>query len=160
MKPTKKLEAELHNDYEAENLQLRDTVKRQALELEQKKHELEIEAALERVRSRTMSMQKSDELSDVVIELFNQLSPMGLAKSGFTLYLVDKTEQGFDIWFSIAGGKVLKSYNVPRLDHPVFEKLWSAYIQQVPIFDFELKGEEKISWDTALFEKTDFRKLP
>ena len=48
-----------------ENLELRDAVKRRTVELEQKNSELEIEAALERVRSRTMGMQKSKELGEV-----------------------------------------------------------------------------------------------
>ncbi|MEJ7674820.1 MAG: nuclear transport factor 2 family protein [Chitinophagaceae bacterium] len=43
----------------AENLQLRDAIKRRTIELEQKNRELEIETALERVRARTMAMQKA-----------------------------------------------------------------------------------------------------
>src|SRR6188474_3032882 len=47
----------------AENIQLRDAVKRRTEELENKNRELEIETALERVRAKTMAMQKPSELS-------------------------------------------------------------------------------------------------
>ena len=42
----------------AENLQLREAVQRRTVELEQKSRELEIEAALERVRARTMAIDR------------------------------------------------------------------------------------------------------
>jgi hypothetical protein len=40
--------------------------------------EAQIEAALERVRSRTMAMQKSDEMTDVAGLLFEQVSALGI----------------------------------------------------------------------------------
>ena len=129
--------------------------KRKAVEEQNK--ELELEAALERVRSRTMAMYKSEELGEVVHELFNQMSPLGFAQWGCTILLENKG--GFDFWFS-PGGKVLECFHVPKIDHPFFEKLWSIYIDQVPFTDIELKDEAKRSWDNAIFEKSDFRKLP
>ena len=53
-----------------ENLELRDAVKRRTAELENKNRELEIEAALERIRARAMSMRHTGELSDVLVVLF------------------------------------------------------------------------------------------
>ena len=49
-----------------ENKDLREAVKRRTLELEHKSRELEIEAALERVRSRAMAMHQSHELAAVL----------------------------------------------------------------------------------------------
>ncbi|MDB4303421.1 nuclear transport factor 2 family protein, partial [Desulfosarcina sp.] len=49
----------------AENLQLRDAVKRRTVELENKSKELEIEAALERVRAAAMSMWNPEDMLDV-----------------------------------------------------------------------------------------------
>ncbi|MBK7379014.1 MAG: hypothetical protein IPJ03_08415 [Ignavibacteriales bacterium] len=50
--------------------------------------EAQIEAALERVRSRTMGMQKSDELKDAAILLFQQIKTLG----------VETGSCGFNIW--------------------------------------------------------------
>ena len=55
-------------------------------ELEQKRkdveaqnRDLEIEAALEKVRSRSLAMQKSDELADLSLELVKQVQALGVA---------------------------------------------------------------------------------
>ena len=50
--------------------------------------EAQIEAALERVRSRTMAMQRSDELLDVASILFQQVKALG----------VPQWNCGFNIW--------------------------------------------------------------
>jgi signal transduction histidine kinase len=53
--------------------------------------EAQIEAALERVRSRTMAMQQSDELTDVAGLLFNQVSALGIKTwtAGFNVWSED-----------------------------------------------------------------------
>jgi signal transduction histidine kinase len=56
-----------------ENVELRDAVKRRTAELEHKNWELEIEAALERVRTIAMGMQKPDDLMDVCRIISEQL---------------------------------------------------------------------------------------
>jgi signal transduction histidine kinase len=56
-----------------ENLELRDAVKRRTIELEHKNRELEIEAALERVRTIAMGMKKPGELLDVCRTISEQL---------------------------------------------------------------------------------------
>ena len=66
------------NKIHRENLELRDAVKRHTAELENMNRELEVEAALERVRSRTMAMQSSDELTEAATEMFSQIKGLGL----------------------------------------------------------------------------------
>src|SRR6266487_3280007 len=51
--------------------------KRKAVEAQKK--ELEIEAALEKVRSRSLAMHKSDELREVVSVVFDKLKELGFA---------------------------------------------------------------------------------
>ena len=59
--------------------------------IEQLNRELEIEAALEKVRSRTMAMQKSDELTDVASLLFAQVNALGIKTwtAGFNVWSDD-----------------------------------------------------------------------
>ncbi|WP_373395723.1 hypothetical protein V8V91_14400 [Algoriphagus halophilus] len=57
----------------AEIKRLQQSVKAQALELESKNRELEIEAALERVRNRTLLMKDSAELNETVSIFFSSL---------------------------------------------------------------------------------------
>jgi signal transduction histidine kinase len=56
-----------------ENIELRDAIKRRTAELERKNHELEIEAALERVRTIAMGMKKPGDLLDVCRTISEQL---------------------------------------------------------------------------------------
>jgi hypothetical protein len=133
--------------------------KRKAVEAQNR--ELEIEAALERVRTRTMAMFKSDELREVVFEFFKQMNPLGFAQWGCIIALADEERGGFMEWLSPPTDRVLpECYYVPKLDHPAFEKLWSAYVNQVPSLTFELEGLEKQDWDRLFFENTDFKKMP
>ncbi len=57
----------------AENLLLRDAVKRRTVELENKSRELEIEASLERVRAVAMGMKQPDDMVDVCRIISDQL---------------------------------------------------------------------------------------
>ena len=75
----------------AENLMLREAVKRRTTELEQKNRELAIEAATERVRTQAMAMQHPDDLDRVNKEILNQLNLLQIpGLTGVTFYLVNE----------------------------------------------------------------------
>ena len=61
----------------AENLQLKEAVKRRTTELEHKNRELEIEASLERIRAQAMAMRESADLLDIVVTLRNEFIALG-----------------------------------------------------------------------------------
>ncbi|MDX1591979.1 MAG: nuclear transport factor 2 family protein, partial [Balneolaceae bacterium] len=75
-----------------ENQELRDAIKRRTAELENKNRELEIESALERVRSASMAMQRSDELASVARTVFEQLRALGIDayRSWIDIFHVDE----------------------------------------------------------------------
>src|SRR4026209_2383190 len=63
-------------------------------ELAIKNRELKIEAALEKVRSRTMAMQRSEELAEVATVLFQQVKALGVPQwvCGFSIFEIDDKE--------------------------------------------------------------------
>ena len=80
-----------------ENLELRDAVKRRTVELEDKYRELEIEAAVERVRAKALAMHKSEEIIDVVSAMRGELD--GLKISGITsATIILSQENGLRLW--------------------------------------------------------------
>ncbi|MBQ0768321.1 MAG: nuclear transport factor 2 family protein, partial [Bizionia sp.] len=94
-----------------ENQELRIAIKRRTIELEAKNRELEIEGALEKVRSRTMAMQHSDELQEASFLLDQQVRALSINTWGcaFNIYgESDSTE-----WFGNEKG-ILHTYKVPR----------------------------------------------
>ncbi|MBC7935027.1 MAG: nuclear transport factor 2 family protein [Rhizobacter sp.] len=76
-----------------ENLDLREAVKRRTVELESKNRELEIEAAVERVRAQSMAMQQTSDIAKVNEVLFAQISKLNIdGFTGVAIYLVDEEE--------------------------------------------------------------------
>ncbi|HNP99273.1 MAG TPA: nuclear transport factor 2 family protein [Bacteroidia bacterium] len=85
----------------AENIQLRDAIRRRTEELEIKNRDLEIEAALERVRARAMAMHTSDELKDVAKELRKQIRLLGQEElNTCVIHLYDESEEYVQSWGS------------------------------------------------------------
>lgn len=89
-------------------------------ELEQKRkviakqsRELEIEAALERVRSRSMAMRKSEELADLSLELVKQVQSLGVATWFCTFNIYDEDGESSMEWGSNGEGTFTK-YRTPR----------------------------------------------
>jgi serine phosphatase RsbU (regulator of sigma subunit)/DNA-directed RNA polymerase subunit N (RpoN/RPB10)/ketosteroid isomerase-like protein len=62
----------------AENLQLRDAIKRRTIELENKNRDLEIETSLERVRAIALSMKEPSDMRDVCKTISLQLQSLGV----------------------------------------------------------------------------------
>jgi signal transduction histidine kinase len=96
-----------------ENKELREAVKRRTVELEQKNRELQIEAALERVRARAMAMQKSEELADLSFELVKQVQALGVPTWFCAFNIYDNDPKGSIEWGSNGEG-IFPNYRTPR----------------------------------------------
>jgi serine phosphatase RsbU (regulator of sigma subunit) len=128
---------------------------------EEQAREAQIEAALERVRSRTMAMHKSDELSEVVAVLYEQLKPLGVASWGCEVILCDAKKDKMEYWHSDMVQSVLpECFYVSGNDHPILKKQWEAWKNGDQNLIIELMDQEKLDFDQFLFEKTDFKMLP
>jgi signal transduction histidine kinase len=106
----------------AENLQLREAVKRRTVELEHKTRELETEASLERVRAQALAMHKPDDLPGICEVLFETLQNLGFAELRNTMINIFDDEKGsfLNYDYSAYAGKTITNlfYNT----HPVIEK--------------------------------------
>jgi signal transduction histidine kinase/endonuclease IV len=123
--------------------------------------ESQIELALERVRSRSMAMHKSLELSDIVALMFKEMEAFGFATSGCELILVDEKNDQLQFWLaSPAQNMILECFHIPRFIHPLFQKQWKAWKDQIPRLTITLEGQEKTEFNQLLFEKTDYKRLP
>ena len=73
-----------------ENLELKEAVYRRTVELQCKNRELEIEAAVERIRVQSMAMQQTNDIAKVNEEIFTQISKLNIdGVTGVAIYLVD-----------------------------------------------------------------------
>ena len=126
--------------------------------------EAQIEAALERVRARSMAMHKSEELVDASNVLFSELKRLGIHPIRTGVGTVDPENKTVKIWSSqLIEQKEIKILGiVPRHAHPFFEGYFSAWEKKEPYFTYELTGDDLKSYYNGMSsilsypEKTDF----
>ena len=68
--------------------------------------ESKIETALERVRTRTMAMRRSEELSETAHVLFQQFNELGETPNRFFIGIVNELEGFIEIWATEWGGSI------------------------------------------------------
>ncbi len=144
-----------------ENLELKEAIKRRTIELEEKNRELEIEAALERVRSISMAMHNSDELSTVVYILFTELVKLDAQLDRCLILIVDPQTLGIT-WY-LTGKEGLLSNNgflVPDNTHPSHQAYLEGWRTKRKKWHYLLAGEEKQRWDAFGFAETELAQLP
>ncbi|MFC3416131.1 ATP-binding protein [Algoriphagus hitonicola] len=103
--------------------------------------EAQIEAALERVRSRTMAMQSSDELSEAATEMFSQIKGLGLNpwSCGFNIFNEDKTV--ISQWVSSGDGRPIKPFDTPTTKD-VFKKIVEHSEQDELLYIQKMEGKK------------------
>jgi hypothetical protein len=92
--------------------------------------ESKIQLAMERVRARTMAMQKSDELSDAASLLFKQIADLGTTpwSSGFDIWEGD--ENGAMAWMANPDGSIGSPFLVPYTEDPFFIRIRHATLKE------------------------------
>jgi signal transduction histidine kinase len=109
--------------------------------------EAEIELALERVRARTMAMQKSEEISETTHLLFEQLKGLDPTAAQLSIGIIKEEKGVFELSATVHGTSLLKTYDVP-LDEPfIIKKAVKAWKQKKKTFTIELKGNELTAYN-------------
>jgi len=104
--------------------------------------EAKIETALEKVRSRTMAMQKSDELADTVWILFEQLKDLGEQPERAFIGVINEVEHVIEIWATQHGGLLYNKAWKATIDEPyVMNPMYKAWKKQKKSLVIDLKGE-------------------
>ena len=150
-------------EWKREKEKLQNLVDQQTADLQNKNKELEIEAALERVRSRSLAMHKSDELNEVVSVLFEKLK--GLQIPFTAVGIATGIEGSKDLNVFVCGeneaGLVISNYRLPYFDNPISNDLYSALEKQLDFFVGHYSKEEKNSFYEYVIENTaEFKHLP
>jgi signal transduction histidine kinase len=103
--------------------------------------ESQIQLAMERVRARTMAMQRSEELPEVAALLFQQVKTLGVPQfhCGFNIFEIDDKEC---IWYpGSADGDILPPCKIPLTEHPVFMAFNESRKRGDELFVYEKEGE-------------------
>ena len=105
--------------------------------------EAQIETALERVRSRTLAMQKSDELADTASVLFKQLILLGIQPNRLYINII-KDEQGeAEFWITDEdGSKVTTAYTANLNANSSLKKMFNGWKAQYKSLTIDMQGKE------------------
>ncbi|MCG2459244.1 nuclear transport factor 2 family protein [Flavobacteriaceae bacterium F89] len=123
-----------------ENQELREAIKRRTFELEEKNHELEIEAALEKVRSRTMAMQNSSELAETSLVLFEQFKNLGQISEQISIGIFDDTEKTMSLYSTLKGKQWEEEATIALEEPIVMKKIHKAWKQNKKHLVLDLSG--------------------
>ncbi|MEI8048851.1 MAG: ATP-binding protein [Bacteroidota bacterium] len=117
--------------------------------------EAQIEAALERIRSRALAMHKSSEVGDVSDLLFSELEKMDINPTGFSIMVFDREQDKYELWRAkeVAHQGVYETFSIremyDKLDQyiPGFtEELESKWNSGSPFFIAEFSGRKRIAF--------------
>jgi len=123
--------------------------------------ESQIQLALERVRAKTMAMQHSDELREVVLEIYQQLQILDFETQACNIIIIDKETKDMHYWVTgFTQDLYPESYHVPNLDHPFIQSQINAWQDNITYQVFTLEGKEKKAFDKLFFSETDFKNTP
>jgi hypothetical protein len=127
-------------------------LKEQKEELEKQRREAQIEAALERVRSRTMAMQKSEELKEVIQLVLDQLCELNFHIDSASFAVELRESDDLRIWVAVPGHQYASQINLPYIDHLIFNRFVQAKEKREHFYALTCTKEEKDRWFDHFFK--------
>jgi signal transduction histidine kinase len=105
--------------------------------------EAKIETALERVRSRTLAMQKSDELAETAAVLFKQLINLGIAPNRLYIGVIKDDSGDIELWATDEDGtKVSTQFTGNIHNNASVRKMYDAWKEEKKSLTIDMQGEE------------------
>ncbi len=128
-------------------------------ELEVQNRELKIEAALERVRARTMAMQKSEELPEAAKLLFQQVQAFGLPVISCGYNIFEKDDLVCTAWMSDSSGSIHPSFTIPLTESPTFIRFRESKQKGETFYAEEVSGEALATHYRYMVSLPSFREI-
>jgi signal transduction histidine kinase len=128
---------------------------------EKQTREAQIENALEKVRSRSLAMHQSEELWDVINEIFGQLEVLKIQTDSCFINIYQDENPGDLKCYIAAGGQTYKHLSyLPYSDIKIFNKLIEARKNEERFYSIIMDKEEKELWWKHFFAKATNIKVP
>ncbi|MBK8518544.1 MAG: nuclear transport factor 2 family protein [Saprospiraceae bacterium] len=110
--------------------------------------EAQIEASLERVRSKTMAMHNSQDVGESVATLFDELVKLGV-KTNRCGILIHNDEQFAEVWTAKSNPNEKATLIIGKLEiamHPMLIGARTSWANKEPFFSYELTGQDMINY--------------
>lgn len=122
--------------------------------------EAKIEAALERVRSRSLAMHKTDELQSIIQKVHQELLNLNISISGGSFIAINsEIETEIHCWGSGGTADTSEEVHIPYFDKPFYTNLLKGIKTGPGFFTEEYTQEEKIEFFRFLFKHEPWSKL-
>jgi len=124
--------------------------------------EAQIEAALEKIRSRSLAMHTTDELQEVVALVAEKLKDLGVIFDAGGVILCTYFPDNKDVmhWIAADDFSYSGNYLVPYFENPIFDDAWESKIRGDAYFSKEFSIEDKNSFFEYAFEHSDYKHFP
>src|SRR5260221_1759319 len=111
--------------------------------------EAQIEAGLERVRSRTMAMYKSDELAETAVVVFKQLINLGIAPNRLYIVIINDDSGDLEFWITDENGDKVSSRYIVNVNKNIsIKKMYEGWAAKKKIITIDMQGKELEDWLT------------
>ncbi|MBX7041565.1 MAG: hypothetical protein K1X85_01580 [Ignavibacteria bacterium] len=105
--------------------------------------EAQIEAGLERVRSRTLAMHSSDELAETAAVLFRQLISLGISPNRLYIAIIKDDSGNAEFWITDEdGSKVSSGFSANLNDNASFKKMFEGWKLHEKSITIDMQGKE------------------
>ncbi len=122
--------------------------------------EAQIEAALEKVRSRSMAMQNSNELKEVVKVVFGKMKELGFFQNNSVMIVLPKNGFKDTLHWTFNENFETTEYFIPAFNHQVSTGAYNTWKSGNRIFEINLDKVEKDKFLDLIFTETDYSKVP
>ena len=119
--------------------------------------EAKIEAALEKVRSRTMAMQKSEELSETSFVLFQQLKELGEDSDQITIGVLDEDKPVITLYATTHGNQWTRGARIELAKHSVYQQMYSGWKKNLKSLLIDVHGKELEALNKFKLENPDYQ---
>lgn len=148
-------------EWKRKNAELEVLVKEKTTTLLTQNRELEIEAALERVRSKAMAMHNSEDIEIAIAVMFNQLTNLGIDMERCGIGIFEKTGIA-EIWstpLSLKNKEVVKVITgvLNMYCHPLLQKFQEGWIEKKDFVSYPLLGQEVQDYYDRLEKQPGYR---
>jgi signal transduction histidine kinase len=140
--------------------ELEKLVAEKTADLVTKNRELEVEAALERVRALTMAMRNSEDVGRCVIKMFTELTALGVDEgTRFGIGILNHDNENNQLWTARKNGEEVNMHigNIDMTLHPLLKSVREAWKEQVPLHKYVLEGQDLLDYYQMLNNAPDYK---
>jgi signal transduction histidine kinase len=122
--------------------------------------EAQIEASLERVRSKTMAMHNSREVGETVVTLFDELVKLGLDELDRCGIGIQHQDYVMEAWTASKVNDAKAELVIGHINmkqHPLLQGTYEAWRDKKKTFQYILEGEDKINYFTIINNQPDYK---